>query len=274
MKKYLMSMAGIFILFLLSACGKQPVEEISYVDIVPKQSEPVVLIPEDYVEEEHESVASSEEMQSEEDIAAFADQKMVSYEIAEEVYENDTVHIVFPVLTGMENTELQNQMNQNIKSLVLSRVNLQNAVSTDIKYEIASKGTGILSVIFRGTISCMDKVYPENIVMTVNLDLSNGEFLRLKDYADLAVVVSCLEQDYGYEMVSSCSKEEFSGFLNNGYVTDYAITMLDYDFDLQAPQFLTQGYSCIRDNRLVLFVQTEHSLGDYVEIEFVIDGIF
>jgi hypothetical protein len=44
-------------------------------------------------------------------------------------------------------------------------------------------------------------------------------------------------------------------------MTDYAMLLLDYDTN-------TSGYSAIRDNHLVLFIEAEHAMGDYVELEF------
>ncbi len=61
---------------------------------------------------------------------------------------------------------------------------------------------------------------------------------------------------------------DFSAFLNNGAMTDYAIMLLDYDIDFDSSEMVPTGYSAIRDNHLILFVKAEHAMGDYVELEF------
>lgn len=253
-------------LCLLTACGKQVKEEVAYDDIAPQKTEPVVLIPENYVEEVEETEESTA---VEEKRPAFVDGKQVTYEIEKGVYQENGMDITYPVITQMENTELQNQINQTIYTHVIEQVNQENLSSCQMDYEIASKGSGIFSVIMRGLVYYKDAAYPQNLIMTFNIDMADGKNLRLKDYADLAKVVAYLEQNYGYEMVSDISQADFSAFMNNGYVTDYAITMLDYDFDFSNQQFIPQGYSCIRDDRLVLFITTEHALGDFVEIQFL-----
>ena len=139
----------------------------------------------------------------------------------------------------------------------------------EYSYETVSKGAGVVSFVFKGYVNYEGNPYPINDVKTLNLNLITGENVRLKDYADVATVVSALETGWGYEVASEgILKDDFSAFLNNGYVTDYAMTLLDYDMDLKNMTFVPAGFSCIKDNHLVLFVETEHAMGDYVEITF------
>ena len=44
--------------------------------------------------------------------------------------------------------------------------------------------------------------------------------------------------------------------------------LIQEDVDFKNLSLIPTGYSCIRDNHLVLFVEAEHSMGDYVEIVF------
>jgi hypothetical protein len=86
--------------------------------------------------------------------------------------------------------------------------------------------------------------------------------LTLKDYANVGDIVTSLENATGYTILNDgVDKSDFDLFLNNGYMTDYAMLLLDYDTN-------TSGYSAIRDNHLVLFIEAEHAMGDYVELEF------
>ena len=159
---------------------------------------------------------------------AFADEQTVQYDIESVTYEDTLngsckVKVVFPQLIDMENTELQNTINENVT----------------------------------------------NLIRTMNLDLTTGRNLRLKDYADMAQIVSGLETASGYEIISEgVDMADFSAFLNNGYVTDYAMTLLDYDVDWNNQELIPAGYSAIRNNHVVLFVEAEHAMGDYVELEF------
>ena len=85
----------------------------------------------------------------------------------------------------------------------------------------------------------------------------------------MAAVVANLENSTNYEVISdSVDINGFSSFLNNGYITDYAMTLLDADIDFSNLEITTSIYSAIRDNHLVLFFEAEHMMGDYVEIVF------
>lgn len=82
-------------------------------------------------------------------------------------------------------------------------------------------------------------------------------------------MVSCLELADGYSVKNDgVGKADFSAYLNNGAVTDYAMTLLDYDIDFDNIELAPAGYSAVRDNHLVLFIEAEHAMGDYVELEF------
>ena len=253
---------------MLVGCGKQQTETVEYVEIAPQETIPIVVIPEGLEEEESET-ESEEETTETETAVAFADEKSVVYEVTETSYEDGVIKLTYPQITGMDDETLQNSMNQAIEQEVKSDITMEGLSAYELNYEIATQGKGVFSVILRGYYNRNNQAYPVQFVKTFNLDMTTGKNLRLKDYADVAKVVSCLEQDYGYEILSEgVEMSDFSAFLNNGYMTDYAITLLDYDVDFAANQLETVGYSCIRDNRLVLFIETEHAMGDYVELVF------
>ena len=48
----------------------------------------------------------------------------------------------------------------------------------------------------------------------------------------------------------------------------YKRQLLDYDVDWNNQELIPAGYSAIRNNHVVLFVEAEHAMGDYVELEF------
>lgn len=247
------------------SCGKEEAQVVDYVEIAPKESEPLILIPENYQEETMEST----QPQSQDEVTAFADLKEAVYEIQDAFFEEGVVKLKYPLIIGMADEALQQKVNQNIENAV-KHVEQKEGLSTyTIEYEIATKGTGILSIVFRGYYNGTNQAYPVQFVKTLNIDMTTGENLRLKDYADMALVVSCLEQDYGYEIMSQgVEKSDFSGFLNNGYMTDYAMILLDFDVDFKNLDMEPTGYSCIKDNHLVMFIETEHVMGDYAEIQF------
>lgn len=258
----------------LGGCGQQSAEEtestVDFGELLPEQSEPIII------RESQPQTESEEETQTqtEEETVAFADEQTVQYDIESVTYEDTLngsckVKVVYPQLIDMENTELQNTINENVKQMVMQEISEEGLTAYGLGYQVATQGTGILSVIFRGYCNYEGAAHPTNLIRTMNLDLTTGRNLRLKDYADMAQIVSGLETASGYEIISEgVDMADFSAFLNNGYVTDYAMTLLDYDVDWNNQELIPAGYSAIRNNHVVLFVEAEHAMGDYVELEF------
>lgn len=268
---------------LITGCGKNTettteaeTQTIEFAELLSEESEPVIV--RDNTAQTQAETETDEQSETEtEEAVPFADRyvldkeggQAVNYQIEDASYEEGVAKIVYPQFSNMENQELQAQINENIKNTMLKDAANENLESYELKYETTTAGAGIASFIIRGTASYVDGPYPTNIVKTLNIDMTTGNNLRLKDYADIAEIVSGLEMESGYDVCGDgIDKADFGTFLNNGYVTDYAITMLDYDIDLNNQEMRPTGYSCIRDNHVVLFIEAEHAMGDYVEVIF------
>lgn len=246
---------------------------VEFEQITPMESEPIIIREEQPSVVESTTEEESMTMIEEEEVVPWVDrvagEQAVAYSIETQIYEDGIVKLTYPQLSDMQNTELQTKLNENIKQTLLQGSADEGLTAFEYNYETASMGAGVVSFVFRGYINYEGSPYPINAVKTLNLNLITGESIRLKDYADVATVVSALETGWGYEVASEgILKDDFSAFMNNGYVTDYAITLLDYDMDLKNLTFVPAGFSCIKDNHLMLFIETEHAMGDYVEIIF------
>lgn len=193
-----------------------------------------------------------------------------NYNIEMAVYEEGAVRVEYPQLTGLPDEGRQQEINEKIKAAAVGNISTDNLSSYELKYETASGGDALVSFIFRGSSYYADSAYPSNVVRTLNIDLNTGKNTRLKDFADIAMVVNSLENAEGYTIKNEgVDAADFSAYLNNGAVTDYAITLLDYDIDFGNPELVPAGFSAIRDNHLILFIRAEHAMGDYVELEFI-----
>ncbi|MDE6620009.1 MAG: hypothetical protein K2K74_05890 [Lachnospiraceae bacterium] len=234
------------------------------------RDEPVTTEAETAVQETEDSAESEIETET---VVPYADRvagdNSVTYNIETAVYEEGAVRIAYPQLTSMADGQKQQQINESIRQTVTGSIFAENLSSYELTYETATKGDGIVSFIFRGTEYYTNSAYPDNIIKTLNIDLNTGKNVRFKDFADLASVVSSLELADGYTIMNEgVDMADFSAYLNNGSVTDYAMTLLDYDIDFENPEMIPTGYSAIRDNHLILFIEAEHAMGDYVELEF------
>lgn len=280
MRRYVKIIGIVGILAVLATgCGKknEPQKEIvdDFEEIVPTATEPVIVRDEQSAASES-TEESEEPSEPETEIVPYADrvagENVVTYEIETAAYEEGVVKITYPQLVNMDNQEKQQRINESIKNAVTHVTTDENLSSYELRYETATKGAGMVSFIFRGTSYYEGAAYPNNMIKTLNIDLNTEKNVRLKDFADLSAVVSGLEMAEGYQIVNEgVELSDFSAFLNNGSVTDYAITLLDFDLDLANPDLRPAGFSAIRENHLVLFIEAEHAMGDYVELEFQAD---
>lgn len=261
----------------LTACGGNRKEDaesvIEFAELAPPETEPVI-IRDETAETEPEREQETESQSSEtEMVVPFVDRMAegnpVSYQIENGVYEDESVKVTYPQFTGMENEDLQQRINENICQTALSGSDEEGVSAYELTYETAAAGKGVVSFIFRGYRNYEESAYPLNIVKTLNINMNNGETVRLKDYADIGAIVSCLENTNGYQIVNEgVESQDFAAFLNNGYMTDYGILLLDFDIDFSNADMIYAGYSAIRENHLILFIEAEHSMGDYVELVF------
>jgi hypothetical protein len=255
-------------IFSVCACGSSKGKEeesvVDFSEFLPSEPEPVIIrdeaqetaAQEDYEEESSES----------EPVTPYADrlagEEPVTYDIVSNTYEEGSVKIVYPSLSGMENVDIQSAINDSIYEKAFAGSDDDDLAAYDLSFETATKGDGLVSFIFRGYENYAQSAHPNNIIKTININVTTGQVLTLKDYADMGELVSDLENASGYEILNEgVDKSDFDMFLNNGYMTDYAMLLLDYDSN-------SSGYSAIRDNHLVLFIEAEHAMGDYVELEF------
>lgn len=193
----------------------------------------------------------------------------IVYHIDTAVYEDGSVRVSYPQFAGMTDGTRQQEINDKIREAATGNILKDHLSSYELNYETVTAGSGIVSFVFRGVAYYQNSAYPGNVIKTLNIDLNTGNNVRLKDFADIASVVSSLENANGYTIVNEgVDAADFSAYLNNGAVTDYAVTLLDYDIDFGNLEMVPAGFSAIRDNHLVLFIKAEHAMGDYVELVF------
>lgn len=270
---------AVMMMLIAAGCGKNTTQEETEVpviedfDVMRNDQRTQVIVRDEPVSPETEAmVETSVEMETGEVIPyadRIAEDNIVVYNIETAVYEEGAVRVEYPQLTGMTDEGRQQEINEKIRRAVVDSISADQLTSYELKYETATKGDGIASFIFRGIKFYENSAYPSNLIQTLNIDLNTGKNIRLKDFSDIASVVSSLEFASGYTIINEgVDVADFSAYLNNGAVTDYAITLLDYDIDFENPDMIPAGFSAIRENHLILFIKAEHAMGDYVELEF------
>ncbi len=193
----------------------------------------------------------------------------LSYQLSEEVITTENASIVYPQFINMKNEKLMAQWNENIREAATANYREEEVLEYSVKYEITTQNAGMVSVILRGDCNYKGAAHPYQFKSTFNFDLTTGKNKRLKEYADIEEIAKCLEGGYGYKILNEgIEKEDLTAYLTDGFIDDYAKLLQDYDYDFSNKNLIPTGFSYIKeDQTLVLVLEVNHAMGDYLEIE-------
>lgn len=193
----------------------------------------------------------------------------LSYQLTEKIITTEKVSVVYPQFINMKNKKLMAQWNENIQEAATSNYKEEEVLEYSVKYEITTQNAGMISMILRGDCNYEGAAHPYQFKSTFNFDLTTGKNKRLKDYANIEELAKYLKDGYGYKILKEGIKnEDLTAYLTDGFIDDYAKLLQDYDYDFLNKNLIPTGFSYIKDDQtLVLVVEVNHAMGDYLEIE-------
>jgi len=192
----------------------------------------------------------------------------ITYTLKEEVIQEENVDIRYPQFRDMKNEKVMSLWNESIKEAAITNYREAGITEYTLNYEIASQNAGIVSMVLRGNCNYAGAAYPYDFEATFNFDLTTGKNLRLADYRNLEELADYLKNGYGYRTLNEdISKEVIDEYLQNDFTDDYVKLLENYDYDLSNSNLIPTGYSYIKDDQtLVLVIEVNHAMGDYLEI--------
>lgn len=193
-------------------------------------------------------------------------EKEQEYTIKERSLETEIIKIKYPQITGMSNRELEAKFNTSLMRVALE---YEGDGLTDYKlsYEVATSNDKLISIIYRGSVNYDGAAHPFNYALTFNFDITGEKEIRLKDYIDPKSLKEMFDAGE-YTILSEIDEEEVQSFLEMTYSETNTITFEDFDYNLEDKTFIAPGYSYVKNNHLVVVIEVNHALGDYIEIEF------
>lgn len=198
-----------------------------------------------------------------------AETNALSCQLVEKIITTESANIVYPQFINMKNKKLMAQWNESIREAATSNYREEDVLEYSLNYEITTQNAGMISMILRGNCNYKDAAHPYQFKSTFNFDLTTGKNKRLKEYANIEELAKCLEGGYGYKILSEgIKKEDLTAYLADGFIDDYAKLLQDFDYDFSNKNLIPTGFSYIKDDQtLVLVVEVNHTMGDYLEIE-------
>ncbi len=202
------------------------------------------------------------------------DNQNVSYTIKKKSYTKNKISIEYPQISGLDN-DVQEKWNKFIEDYTLK--NIKELSANDVyeeNYEVKTESDKLISILVNTYTNIDGSPYPSSYKRTYNIDLTNGNNVRIKDSGKVAEYVSNLIEGKNYtvdgdndlkdafkEYISStynANKEELTETINN-YDLDVD-KELDYDYGY------FKGYSYYENGKTILCMNVPHALGDCIEV--------
>lgn len=195
--------------------------------------------------------------------------KELTYQLTEEVIEEENVKIKYPQFTNMQNEKVMHLWNESIKEAAVSNAEETGIINYSLDYEITTQNAGMVSMILRGSCNYEGAAYPYDFKSTFNFNLSSGKNLRLKEYRNVEDLAELLQNGNGYKILgSNVTNEEFNQYMQKDSKEEYKKLLESFDYDLSNSNLIPTGYSYIKDDQtLVLVIEVNHALGDSLELE-------
>lgn len=197
-------------------------------------------------------------------------QGKTSYVVNRESFsEGEDIIIYYPQISGLDDQERQDKINEIIRQdarSVLPEDNDLSKLNLELDYEIKWQGSNVLSIWYDGMEYYEEAAHPNNIIITTNIDMNRGSRIKFQDifYIDQLLVENLLRKNT-YVWPLGSAEQEIMEYIQQELIDDFIkSTLYDNSFYL-AWDFV--GFSKF----------TSHAAGDYavyeVKYQDILDSI-
>lgn len=194
-----------------------------------------------------------------------------------ETYQNGQISIEYPVLSHMDNSDLQKTINEQLKSNALSVLKgyqaNESADTLKIQCKVISVDRRRISVTYTGSYNAKGAAHPVNLFYTNTVDLSTRSDLGLSDFTDAATIAEYIRSaDCQFYNVSSEIESQARSYIKEQEGNVYTAIFEHADFPLPTSEKKETGFpksfSYEKQGVIYISVPVPHTLGDYVLIQF------
>ena len=199
------------------------------------------------------------------------DEEDIYYQIETCDLENDdtisvsALQVKYPVFTEMDNTDVQETINQKIVEYV-GRFFVAEGLSAAVgDYELYEKARDIY-IVFRGTTCSEQTDYETKKILTLHFDLETGSMVQLNEVMDVSQIVNQITEGDYLILSEDLDKDSFRKILEDDY-PDLQESLEQFDIGKGLSSIsVPPGYSFETDDGLHLIFSVSHEKGDYLEI--------
>lgn len=196
---------------------------------------------------------------------------MLSYTVESKVYEKNKVRIEYPQLVNAKDIYMEEEWNEIFENYALKDLEyLDEEAEYNLRYEVATATEELLSIVYRVGSYEPGAAHPYAYIQTFNIDLNSGKEVRLADFIDPQKVADCLASEKGYELINTDLKQmSFREFLRTTPDMLTAEYFEEFDLDSTKPDQYPAGYSYKKDGFIVVCMEVNHALGDFLELKLL-----
>lgn len=194
------------------------------------------------------------------------------YEMIENVEENNIVKIKYPQITNMSDASVQAAFNTMLMRVAIE-YEADGLLFYSLNYEVATMNRDMLSIVYYGNLSYEGAPYPISYAITFNFDMKENKLIRLHEFTDTKALEQAFQQGEFTVIKGTVTVEEIKNYVNNlNDVEENAenknlLDFSSYDIDTTKGDFISNGYSYIKDNQPIVIIKVNHAMGDYVQLK-------
>ena len=190
-----------------------------------------------------------------------------------ETYTSGKVTIQYPVVSNLEDQELQEKINELLKNNALSVIDA-NEIDTendqlDIQCSVISVNRSRLTATYGGTLNVQGAAHPTNLFYSNTVSMTQAADLGFSDFTDAYTMAGyVLSDDVQFLNLTS---EELSAVLE--YRSSLSLETLTEifegaDFPLNQAGEWPQSFSYEKQGMICFSMPVPHALGDYVIVSY------
>ncbi|OOM16034.1 DUF4163 domain-containing protein [Clostridium saccharobutylicum] len=194
------------------------------------------------------------------------------YEISEETYTKGNTKIVYPKINNLNDSKKSDSINKSLKDEALAVTNyydLSNSNTTlNVSYDVEYQDNNILSISYKGSFYGGDSAYPESVLYSTNIDMKQGNSIRLKDYADVNDIFNKLRNANDVLNLAESNElaeaqKEYLSNMNDSTLKDM-IANADF-YDNNGNVEFPKAFTYRRSDNIIIAMPVPHAIGDYAE---------
>lgn len=187
-------------------------------------------------------------------------------------YQSGGISIEYPVVSHMDDSELQKAVNEQLKtnaqSITAGYEADESQDTLKVKCKVISVDRRRIVVTYSGTYSAKGAAHPVNLFYTNTIDLGNGADIGLADYGDAETLAAYVcSADCQFFDISSDVEAEARKYFTAQKPEDLVEIFQNADFPLNGAAF-PESFSYEKQGVIYVSVPVAHALGDYVMIKF------